>query len=304
MHRFPTFWGPLAAKSDFAPSTGERDLSSHHASAASVSHQPEISCILNAVERKESVTDRIRQGTTKIDKKRASSLLYPIAAFLHAGGITDKAALDSFAAALKKVSKAAGARKMEHIGYPTQYADIVAMWVRNKRFLDRSGWPRRLLFNGRSGFSALVRSVSQQTDPDTALTVLMRYGNVKRTRRGEYQLVRPFFYTSGPKSMAYEPVAYFLSDASETLSKILKRSRKWRGPDLFWQKTENDRISEATAKKFTAFAKERSLVFLDELDDWLEAHRNTTANKRGPRRRIGLGIFSIYSDREPLSKTT
>jgi hypothetical protein len=97
--------------------------------------------------------------------------------------------------------------------------------------------------------------------------------------------------------MAYEPVAYFLSDASSTLSKILKRSKRWRGPDLFWQKTENVRISEATAKRFTAFAKERGLLFLDELDDWLEAHSERKKASRHSRR-VGLGVFSIYSDRE------
>jgi hypothetical protein len=172
-------------------------------------------------------------------------------------------ALDIFAAALKKVSKTSVGRKMEHIGHPAPYADIVGMWVRNNRFLDSRGWPRVLRLEGRSGFAALVRSV-----------------------------------TSSPNRMAYEPVAYFLSDASSTLSKILKRSKRWRGPDLFWQKTENVRISEATAKRFTSFAKERGLVFLDELDDWLEAHSERKKTGRRQQRRVGLGIFSIYSDRE------
>jgi hypothetical protein len=246
------------------------------------------------------VTDRTRQGMTTIDTRRASSLLFPIAAFLHAGGMSNKAALEIFATVLKKVSESSVGRKMEHIGHPTRYADIVAKWVRTKRFLDKSGWPRALPIDGAAGFAALVRSVTRQADPVAVLSVLMRYGNVKRTRDGMYELVRPFFYTSGPRTMAYEPLAYFLSDASSTLSKILKRSKRWRGPDLFWQKTENARISEATAKKFTLFAKERGLVFLDELDDWLEANSDRKKSSRRQQRRIGLGIFSIYSDREPL----
>lgn len=244
------------------------------------------------------MTDRTRQGMTTIDSRRASALLFPIAAFLHAGGMANQKALDIFAAALKKVSGTSVGRKMEHIGHPTPYADIVAMWVRNKRFLDRRGWPRVLRLEGRAGFAALVKSVAGQADPTAVLSVLRRYGNVKRTKEGGYELVRPFFYTSGPNRMAYEPVAYFLSDASSTLSKILKRSKRWRGPDLFWQKTENVRISEATAKRFTAFAKERGLVFLDELDDWLEAHSEQRKANRRQQRRVGLGIFSIYSDRE------
>ena len=187
---------------------------------------------------------------------------------------------------------------MEHIGNPTRYADIVAMWVRAKRFLDKSGWPRALPFEGPAGFAALVKSVTREIDPITVLSILMRYGNVRRKRDGTYELARSFFYTSSPKTMAYEPVAYFLSDASSTLTKILKRSKRWRGPDLFWQKTENDRISDATARRFNVFAKERSLLFLNELDDWLEAHSDVKKTSRRRQRRIGLGIFSIYSDRE------
>jgi hypothetical protein len=144
---------------------------------------------------------------------------------------------------------------------------------------------------GRGGFRALVRSVAWKADPATVLSVLMRYGNVRRTKNGMYELLRPFFYTSNRKSMAFEPVVNFLSDVTSALSKILKRSEHWRGPDLFWTKT---------AKRFTAFARERGLVFLDELDDWLEANRDRKKTNRQPRRRIGLGIFSIYSDHESL----
>jgi hypothetical protein len=240
---------------------------------------------------------------TTIDTRRASALLFPIAAFLHAGGMANQEALDIFAAALKRVSKTSVKRKMEHIGPWTQYADIVAMWVRNKRFHDERGWPRALRVEGRAGFAALVRSVAGKADPAAALSVLKRYGNVKRTKAGAYELIRPFFYASGPNGMAYEPVAYFLSDFSSMLSKILKRSKRWRGPDLFWQKTENVRISEATAKRLTAFAKERASLFLDELDQWLEAHSERKKGGSRQHRRVGLGIFSIYSDPESSDTT-
>ena len=244
------------------------------------------------------MTNQKRKGMTNIDARRATSLLYPIAAFLRAGGMSNLTALELFSGVLKTVERSSSGRKMEHIGHPTGYADIVATWVRNKRFLDQTGWPRPLPIKGRSGFAALVRATSQHGDPNKILAVLMRYGNVRRTRCGDYELVRPFFYTSGPKSMAYEPVAYFLSDASATLSKILKRRKQSIGPELFWQKTENAHISDATAKRFMHFAKERSLVFLDEIDDWLEANSNQDRGGRRNDRRVGLGIFSVHSDRE------
>lgn len=247
----------------------------------------------------QAVTELIRQKRTIIDAKRAAALLYPLAAFLHAGGMSKKGAIAAFTLVFERVLNAGVGRRMEHIGHPTPYADIVAIWARTKPFLDSRGWPRALPFKGRTGFASLVRSVSREADPKAVLAVLTRYGNVRRLKNGAYTLTRSFFYASGPKTMAYEPVAYFLSDASATLSRILKRSNRWRGPDLFWQKAERARISEATAKRFTAYAKERCLVFLDEMDDWLEAHSDRSRKgSRQQHRRIGLGIFSIYSDRE------
>jgi Family of unknown function (DUF6502) len=229
---------------------------------------------------------------------RVKSLLYPIAAFLHAGGMSKTDAIQYFAAVFEMAAHVRNARKMEHIGHPTLYADVVSTWVRDKRYLDKRGWPRPLPLKGPRGFASLVGTASQLADPNAVLTVLMRYGNIRRTPKGRYSLTRQFFYTSGRTSMAYEPVAYFLSDASATLGRILKRSKNSRGPDLFWQKAESARISEAAARRFAAFAKQRSLVFLEEMDDWLEAHGKSGTSTKEQQRRVGLGIFSIYSDRE------
>lgn len=224
--------------------------------------------------------------------------MFPIAAFLLAGGMTENEAQQIFSIALKNSSTRTARRRIDHIGRPTGFADIIAEWGRAKRFLDASGWPRDLPMSGANSFSSLVHAVDPTTDPASALAILRRYGNVRRTKTGKYSLTNSFFNTSGPTAMAYEPVAYFLSDASETLGRILKRSKRPSGPPLFWQKTENRFISETAAKEFFEFAKERSLVFLDELDDWLEAHRARRKANRRSSRRVGLGIFSIYSDPE------
>ena len=249
--------------------------------------------------------DRIRHGTTTISNRRASALMFPIAAFLHAGGMSREEALRIFGAALKKVSRSSFGRKMEHIGQRSPYADTVEMWVRNKKFLDSSGDPRPPPIRGSSGFAALVKSVDREADPASILSVLIRYGNVKRTSRGTYELLRPFFYTSGSKVMAYEPVAEFLSDASSTLSKILRRTSRWRGPELFWLQAYNGGISEKNAKRFVSHAKDRSLMFLEELDDWLQANSYKEASGKRKRRgnasrKVGLGIFPIYTDGDTL----
>lgn len=243
---------------------------------------------------------RVKTQKTGIDLQRATRLLYPLAAFLRAGGLGEREAQASFAAAFQKAMKTPSARRFDHIGHPTRYADIVARWARDRRFLDRSGRPRLLSLRGKHGFSALVRDASPNSDSGAVLAVFLRYGNVRKTKTGLYELVRPFFFSSREKSMAFEPMAYFLSDASTTLGRILRRSNRARYPEVFWRKVETDHLSDSHAEQFIEFLRDRSLTFLEEIDDWLEAHR-TSRKRPGTRsrvRRAGLGLFTIYSDPE------
>jgi hypothetical protein len=243
----------------------------------------------------------VNRRRTAIDRRRAKSLLNPIAAFLHAGGFTKREALAVFSSVLDSLQKDRTNRRMEHIGHPTSYADVIAAWSRDRRYVDASGRPRALSLAGRNGFTTLVRSVSPQTTAKTALSVLVRYRNVRRLKDGRYSLVNPFFYTNSDRATAFEPIAFFLSDASATLSKILKRREQTIQPERFWRKVESFYVSDAIARKFAAFARERSFLFLEELDDWLEAHRDTPTSRARKRRRVGLGLFSIYSDYESAS---
>jgi hypothetical protein len=242
---------------------------------------------------------------TIIDPERAAALLFPLAAFLKAGGLTQSAAQASFATAFARALKESR-RRFDHIGHPTRYADIVGLWTRDQRFLDRDGRPRLLSARGKNGFSSLVRESSPDSNPEEVLSVFLRYGNVRKTRARYYELVRPFFFSTRRKSMAFEPMAYFLSDASITLGRILRRKRGSRSPEVFWRKVESVDISDAHVKEFIEYVRERSLTFLEEVDDWLEAHRTTRKNRnnRVATRRIGLGLFSIYSDPESSRTVT
>jgi hypothetical protein len=248
------------------------------------------------------MSDRGRRQRTPTDRMRAEALLFPMAAFLCAGGWSKKDAERSISRAFDNSQNLEGTRELKHIGDPTPYADIIALWVRDRRFLDRSGRPRPLDLQGRVSFTALAREASPTINPQAALSVLTHFRNVRKTSTGRYKLVIPFFLTCSAKSLAFEPMAYFLSDASATLGRILKRKEQSRSADLFWRKAENSDLSESGAKKFLAFSKERTLAFVNEIDEWLEANRRRRlpARQKLQRRRVGLGVFSIFSSPEPL----
>jgi Family of unknown function (DUF6502) len=253
------------------------------------------------MQREKSMLGSGQRRRTTIDRRRAKSLLGPIAAFLREGGFTKRESLAILSSAFDGLQKRDKNRRMQHIGHPTAYADIIAAWTRNKEYIDSHGRPRALPLSGPKGFATLVRNVSPHTSARTVLSVLVRYRNVRRLKDGKYSLVKPFFYTNSDKTTAFEPIAYFLSDASATLSQILKRQRRSLHPERFWRKVESIYVSESIARQFAAFARDRSFLFLEELDDWLEAHRDAPTTRTRRRRRVGLGLFSIYSDDESAS---
>src|SRR5688572_12765732 len=106
---------------------------------------------------------------TVIDRKKAESLLFPMAVFLSGGGLKKKEAMTVFSAVYERAAELAPARRLEYIGDPPLYADTVALWTRDKRFIDKSGKPRVLSFRGKSGFSTLVREIQPSANPKEVL---------------------------------------------------------------------------------------------------------------------------------------
>jgi Family of unknown function (DUF6502) len=241
------------------------------------------------------MNSRTSRRKTVISQSQAVSLLYPIAAFFNSGRMSKKQSLAAFNAATDYVTKAEGRRELEHIGAPTCYLDLIAIWARDPKFLDPRGRPRALPFSGANGFAALVKRSGTRRDPKKLLGVLMRFKNVRRLSDGRIRLVSPLFRASAGSRMAFEPIVYFMNDAASTLTYTLKNITGSAEPDLFWRTVESAQISKADAGKFMQFAKERSLLFLEEMDDWLQAH--ASARKPGSKKqlRVGLGMFSIYS---------
>jgi hypothetical protein len=171
----------------------------------------------------------------------------------------------------------------------------VARWTCDKCFLDTQGRPKPLKFKGKNSLTALIRGTVPGSDPLKVLAVLKRFKTIRPIKGGQYELIKPFFMSATSESLALEPTVNFLTDATTTLSQILTRTKQSRDPDAFWRNVDNPRLSAKAAKQFLAFIRERSLTFLEELDDWLEAHSHREEKSNKKYHRVGLGIFSVYS---------
>jgi hypothetical protein len=230
-----------------------------------------------------------------IDRERALALLSPAAAFLCASGFTKAQALEVLETAFERASISRGRRKVELIGHPL-HADILQAWQRRGKYLDSNGNPRALAFRGAGGFQALSKEVDPKIDARDTLDVLIRYGSVRKAANGRFLLVRSFLGAATRRTVAFEPSASFLSHANDALSRSLAGNQRKRGP--FWYRVEGFCASSTVERHFRSFARDRGLLFLEELDDWLEAHnaRSSTRSSNRRRRRVGVGLFSFQSN--------
>lgn len=239
----------------------------------------------------------VSNNKTAVERKRVEALLFPIAAFLRAGGWKKRDIERIFSFVYDKQATPKRVRRIEYIKYASHYEAIVSRWIHDKQFIDSRGKPGILPYRGVNSFSTLVKKVNPKANPHAILSVFKRYNTVRRVNRNRYELATPYFVVTNKRSIAFEPLAHFLSEASATLARILNRSNRSRGVESFWRMVDNTNLSEAAAKRFTVYVRERSQAFLEEMDDWLEVNSQSNANKpRQKVHRVGLGLFSIYSD--------
>lgn len=224
------------------------------------------------------------------------ALLVPTLALLRSSGFSESAACALFLRAWKRAEQFKEHKNVQAIDPNSGYAEIVARWSRDRRFLQPDGSPRLLTMQGRAGIRVLIRSVSPSADAREVLSVLCRFGTVRHVGQGRYKLIWPFFSVASTSNFAFEPSANFLADASATVMAMLERRREPLGTGPFWRVADSTCVPEEHIEDFYAFLRRRSLPFLEEIDDWLQSH-SASARPRKRGIRMGLGLFSIATRR-------
>ena len=226
----------------------------------------------------------------------AQELLTPILKFLIASGITSDIASDAFDTAWKRAARSKSRVSVVPLANTDLYRDIVAAWVSRPSYLDSSGRPRVLAIRGKKSFSELVASVDPAMTVTDAISVLRRYGNVRRMSDNRIKLLSSFFHVRSDRLLAFEPSVRFLADASATINAIMSKSpHNSRAAPHFWRIAEARQLPLSQMKPYIEFVRRRSLGYLQEVDEWLRAH--DPVHKRGEKRvRAGVGLFSICDE--------
>jgi hypothetical protein len=237
------------------------------------------------------------QASDVVSEQVALELVFPVLAFLQASGMSMKRAEVTFHKAWNRALRVKHSVSISNLQDANDYAEVVGLWTKHPDYVDTKGIPRKLTYRGKRGFHKLVQRASQKLAPADALAVLTKYGNVEKTKAGTLSLVRPFFHVRSTDNLAFEPSARFLSAASATVANVLGKQQSYGGlPRLFWRTADTDKLPASAIPSYMDFARSRSLIFLQEIDEWLQAHVTTLS--KGKCRRVGLGLFSICETRD------
>ena len=226
------------------------------------------------------------------------ALLKPIVAFLHRSGIDEAELKAEFFLALEQAGKSHKKVDITRIGPTSWCTDIVDRWLRDPAYVNLVGKPKDLPLRGKFSIAALMNAVGAKGTPTQVVAFLSKFGTVKKTAKGTYTLVKRYMNYTVPGTLPYEPNMEFLVDAVAASTRGLGLRRD--EGSMFWLRAQNEALPRKHVPEFLQYTRQRSLVFLQEVDDWLEQHASQkppTSRQSQLMRQVGIGLFPFCAER-------
>jgi hypothetical protein len=216
-------------------------------------------------------------------------------------GISRETAEMQFRVALER-GYARGALRPSRQSRPiTRMADLCRHWYFEKAFVDKTGKPRALTWNGRSGtLLKLAERVNGKKHAKETVADLVSRKLVRRTPDGAWipraQVVAP----SGLDSAQVLRTATMVERLLRTVA--YNSERNYRGDVLLEVLAQVPRLPSRDILSFKKFAKAQGLIFAMSVDDWLES-RNLPRSKRKkvPTREAGVVAFAFEHPSREIS---
>lgn len=183
----------------------------------------------------------------------------------------------------------------------TRMADVCRRWYFEKAYVDKTGKPRALTWNGRSGtLLKLAERVNGKKHAKEVVVELVSRKLVRRTRDGAWiprgQVVTP----SGLDSAQVLRTATMVERLLRTV--VYNSERNYRGEVLLEVLAQVPRLPSRDILSFKKFAKAQGLIFAMSVDDWLESRNLPRSNRnRVPTREAGVVAFAFE---QPSQKIT
>lgn len=231
-------------------------------------------------------------------------MLGSVLEFMKGTGLTESAirnAFDESLAASEGAKKRRAPRRSDgiRIGNENLSAELLRMWHKDGRFVDREAKPKPLpLSRGRSNLAAIIQRIDPAADAEKILREMRAVKLIRRLPTGKYLPTSEAAIVNRLHPLATDHIAKLVIRLVSTVSRNLDPAgsslplieRHAYAPDLSW----NER------KAYAEFTRAQGMAYLESVDNWLQQRRVSRAGSRTRRHPKGISasvhLFAYLGD--------
>lgn len=163
-------------------------------------------------------------------------------------------------------------KKANAVGNGNVSAEVMRIWHRDARFLDRDANPRPLQLNrGANSLTALIKKLDPCGDAMKSVSVMRAVGVIRRTSDGRYVPTAESVKIDYLHPLAIEHIAKSIVRLVSTVCRNTDPNRQ--AIPLIERYAYAPDMSREEASAFAEFTRNQGMVYLEAVDDWLEQRR-------------------------------
>jgi len=176
-------------------------------------------------------------------------------------------------------------------GKTTDATKVLSGWFQDPDYLDAESAPRLLNENGpKPSFATLCAKYGGDIAMPTMLKELIKTKAIKRTDSGELKVLSRYYQPSVRDDENLRFAVERIHDVIETMNNnvFVDESTVPR----FGGFADNEAIPVSEIPKFREYLDKRGQAFLEEVDDWLTAHADTSQSAKTDTAKVGISLFA------------
>ena len=176
-------------------------------------------------------------------------------------------------------------------GKTTDATRLLSGWHQDPDFLDSTGRPRLLPEQGEAAsFAELFSRYGGDMAMPTMIKELLKTGAMRRADDGRFEVLMRYYQPSAADPENLKFAVDRIHDVMQTMNNNVFVDE--HSTPRFGGFAANDRIPVDVIPRFAEFLDKRGQEFLEEIDDWLTEHADTSGDSTIETARVGIGLFA------------